>query len=105
MKCNKTLSKWCKNKHGASKIIDTFEMYQASVSIVEYSQEAPMAALSHLIDHKAQDTNFVGMGTTTSPNGLRTTCPRNTTMYSGALGHYEGGGHACDGCWPMMMML
>jgi hypothetical protein len=28
MKCNETLSKWCKNKHGASKIIDTFETYQ-----------------------------------------------------------------------------
>jgi hypothetical protein len=28
-KYNKTLSKWCKNKYGASKIIDTFEMYQA----------------------------------------------------------------------------
>jgi hypothetical protein len=28
MKCDKTLSKWCKNKHGASKIIDTFETYQ-----------------------------------------------------------------------------
>jgi hypothetical protein len=28
MKCNKTQSKWCINKHGASKIIDTFEMYQ-----------------------------------------------------------------------------
>jgi hypothetical protein len=27
-KCNETLSKWCKNKHGASKIIDTFETYQ-----------------------------------------------------------------------------
>jgi hypothetical protein len=27
-KCNETLGKWCKNKHGASKIIDTFEMYQ-----------------------------------------------------------------------------
>jgi hypothetical protein len=27
-KCNKTLSKWCKNKHGASKIIDMFETYQ-----------------------------------------------------------------------------
>jgi hypothetical protein len=26
-KCNKTLSKLCKNKHGASKIIDTLEMY------------------------------------------------------------------------------
>jgi hypothetical protein len=27
-KCNKTLSKWCENKDGASKIIDTFETYQ-----------------------------------------------------------------------------
>jgi hypothetical protein len=29
-KCNKTQSKWCKNKHVASKIIDTFETYQAA---------------------------------------------------------------------------
>jgi hypothetical protein len=28
MKCNKTQSKWCIKKHGASKIIDTFETYQ-----------------------------------------------------------------------------
>jgi hypothetical protein len=28
-KCNETLSKWCKNKHGASKIIDTLETYHA----------------------------------------------------------------------------
>jgi hypothetical protein len=28
IKCNKTQSKWCINKHGASKIIDTFEKYQ-----------------------------------------------------------------------------
>jgi hypothetical protein len=27
-KCNETLRKWFKNKHGASKIIDTFETYQ-----------------------------------------------------------------------------
>jgi hypothetical protein len=33
-KCNKTLSKWCKNKHGASKIIDTFETYQASMGFM-----------------------------------------------------------------------
>jgi hypothetical protein len=26
-KCNETLGKWCKNKHGASKIMDTLEMY------------------------------------------------------------------------------
>jgi hypothetical protein len=30
-KCNETQDKWCKNKHEASKIIDTFEMYQASI--------------------------------------------------------------------------
>jgi hypothetical protein len=29
-KCNETLSKWCKNKHGASKIMDTLETYQST---------------------------------------------------------------------------
>jgi hypothetical protein len=27
-KCNETIGKWYKNKHGASKIIDTLETYQ-----------------------------------------------------------------------------
>jgi hypothetical protein len=26
-KCNETVGKWCKNKHGASKIIDTLDTY------------------------------------------------------------------------------
>jgi hypothetical protein len=26
-KCNETIGKWCKNKHGASKIMDTSETY------------------------------------------------------------------------------
>jgi hypothetical protein len=30
-KCNKTQSKWCIKKHGASKIIDTFETYQQPI--------------------------------------------------------------------------
>jgi hypothetical protein len=29
-KCNETICKWCKNKHGASKIIDTLETYHSS---------------------------------------------------------------------------
>jgi hypothetical protein len=29
-KCNETIGKWCKNKHGASKIIDTLDTYQTS---------------------------------------------------------------------------
>jgi hypothetical protein len=32
-KCNEIIGKWCKNKHGASKIIDTFETYQAFITI------------------------------------------------------------------------
>jgi hypothetical protein len=31
-KCNETLRKWCKNKHGASKIMDTLETYQHASS-------------------------------------------------------------------------
>jgi hypothetical protein len=30
-KCNKTQSKWCINKHGASKIIDTLETYHGTI--------------------------------------------------------------------------
>jgi hypothetical protein len=33
-KCNETLGKWCKNKHGASKIIDTLDTYQTLVAKV-----------------------------------------------------------------------
>jgi hypothetical protein len=29
-KGNEIIGKWCKNKHGASKIIDTFETYQGA---------------------------------------------------------------------------
>jgi hypothetical protein len=38
------------------------DFYQAIMSIVEYSEEALMAVLSHLINHKAQGSNFVSMG-------------------------------------------
>jgi hypothetical protein len=31
-KRNETLSKWCKNKYGASKIIDTLETYHLYIS-------------------------------------------------------------------------
>jgi hypothetical protein len=40
-KCNETLSKWCKNKHGASKIIDTFETYQPIPPANPFSKPSP----------------------------------------------------------------
>jgi hypothetical protein len=33
-KCIKTQTKWCINKHGASKIIDTFETYQYDLDAI-----------------------------------------------------------------------
>jgi hypothetical protein len=38
-KCNETLCKWCKNKHGASKIIDTFETYHLLVTFHVYDMK------------------------------------------------------------------
>jgi hypothetical protein len=38
-KCNETICKWCKNKHGASKIIDTFETYH-------YATRSPAPAMT-----------------------------------------------------------
>jgi hypothetical protein len=35
-KCNETIGKWCKNKHGASKIIDTFETYHLTSWFIWY---------------------------------------------------------------------
>jgi hypothetical protein len=32
-KYNETLNKWCKNKHGASKIMDMLETYQRVVDV------------------------------------------------------------------------
>jgi hypothetical protein len=40
MKCNKTQSKWCINKHGASKIIDTFETYQGNTPQTDRKKKA-----------------------------------------------------------------
>jgi hypothetical protein len=53
MKCNETLSKWCKNKHIASKIIDTFETYQCLTDFMNYLIHAtpvhPSLCLQYLI--------------------------------------------------------
>jgi hypothetical protein len=43
MKCNETLGKWYKNKHGASKIIDTFETYHPA------GREVRRLSLGHLV--------------------------------------------------------
>jgi hypothetical protein len=39
MKCKETLSKWCRNKHRASKIIDTLETYQLGTNDTKCTEE------------------------------------------------------------------
>jgi hypothetical protein len=47
-KCNETLSKWCKNKHGASKIMDTLETYHPSLyNIVQRKNVLVANVLAH----------------------------------------------------------
>jgi hypothetical protein len=51
---NKTQSKWCKNKHGASKIIDTFETYHANMGSLQGKKKEALFkgkpdALLHLL--------------------------------------------------------
>jgi hypothetical protein len=43
MKCNETLDKWCKNKHGASKIIDTLETYHLASKLFLFA--APLLGM------------------------------------------------------------
>jgi hypothetical protein len=48
-KCNKTQRKWCINKHGASKIINTFETYHSGAS--HSVLEAYVARIRHFRRH------------------------------------------------------
>jgi hypothetical protein len=49
-KCNETLSKWCKNKHRVSKIMDTLETYQCT-QIVWHGR---------VIRAEVEDIQFIG---------------------------------------------
>jgi hypothetical protein len=37
------------------------DLYKAVMDVLEYSPDALMAALNHLVDHKAQGVTFVAM--------------------------------------------
>jgi transposase InsO family protein len=48
-KCNKTQGKWCKNKHGASKIIDTFETYQEVAPVTTQDSTAAINFIKSIV--------------------------------------------------------
>jgi hypothetical protein len=49
-KCNKTLNKWCKNKHGASKIMDTFQTYHEPKSVHKGSSKTHFDTIQFIVD-------------------------------------------------------
>jgi hypothetical protein len=60
MKCNKTLSKWCKNKHGASKIIDTLETYQKGLDKIISVFLCNLSKFSILLANSAKLHHYLG---------------------------------------------
>jgi hypothetical protein len=57
------------------------DLYKAVMDVFEYSPYALMAALNHLVDHKAQGITFVAMGDSHRFLWLR--CPSTTSICSG----------------------
>jgi hypothetical protein len=78
-KCNETLGKWCKNKHGASKIMDTLETYHTShwysfiLALATRSGAAPYAVnFSSLLNHRRCSVCYVDFDSTYSSSTPKT---------------------------------
>jgi hypothetical protein len=59
MKCNKTQSKWCINKHGASKIIDTFETYQRATVAAWRGPDQILSAMGRSGEGRQQERGLL----------------------------------------------
>jgi hypothetical protein len=55
-KCNETIGKWCKNKHGASKIIDTLETYHRALHNDAYYLIDAQAPKKDKVDRSEEET-------------------------------------------------
>jgi hypothetical protein len=51
-KCNETLGKWCKSKHGASKNIDTLETYHQVRQNFDKNKEIAQRLMPPPISHE-----------------------------------------------------
>jgi hypothetical protein len=62
MKCNKIQSKWCINKHRASKIIDTFGTYQCPAGIAAPVCYTAMEGRSMVVHLLGRVVLWIGRG-------------------------------------------
>jgi hypothetical protein len=72
-KCNKTLSKWCKNKHGASKIMDTLETYH----------------LLHIMNYFCPKSTLIQFCPGATRNAHQQNWEKNTWRSPGGVGPYN----------------
>jgi hypothetical protein len=95
MKCNETLSKWCKNKHGASKIIDTFETYHPPPPHLQGRCPGLPAPASRLLHPQSKPTS--ADATTRERISPSTIWQRGGRHHRGAGAGGSDGGGAPDG--------
>jgi hypothetical protein len=81
-KCNETLGKWCKNEHGASKIIDTLETYQSSSARWQRmgstgAMRAPLSASSTTCMETHRPSLLMTHGAASSPRALARSSDRH----------------------------
>jgi hypothetical protein len=60
-KCNETIGKRCKNKHGASKIIDTLETYHPSHSSLDLWKLPGKIRLQELVSSNSKNISCVAL--------------------------------------------
>jgi hypothetical protein len=74
-KCNETLSKWYKNKHGASKIIDTFETYQMARNM----KVCTITTTSDVVSNASNPLSLIGVEKIPTPCAK---LPKTTETFS-----------------------
>jgi hypothetical protein len=75
------------------------DLYKAVMDVFEYSPDALMAALNHLVDHKAQGITFVAMGDS------HRSSPSTTSICSGCPRALWSWGDLIACLWWVMMMI
>jgi hypothetical protein len=82
-KCNKTQSKWCINKHGASKIIDMFETYHLYIPLDGKNLKAQSIFLETYCKPPPSSTQD-----REDPEALPSTLPERGITAEGLLHHH-----------------
>jgi hypothetical protein len=100
-KCNETIGKWCKTKHGASKIIDTFETYQIASQLLLIEHSSGQGQLSRLL----KEVNAIFGASLACSSVYWTTLGASNSMSVGSPVNQEEGCEADRTIWGCAQAL